>query len=53
MTFRDLQLMDDASKDPSGAIHLLISWSGGFLAACGCIVTVSLLAFGPFLQQLL
>lgn len=32
--------MDDASKGPSGAIHLLISWPGGFLAACGCIVSL-------------
>jgi hypothetical protein len=44
--------MDDASRGPLGAFGVLVFWTGGSLAALGSIVTLLMVAFGPFLQQL-
>jgi hypothetical protein len=48
-----LQTMDSASRGPMGAIQMVALWTGGTLAAAGGILTVLLIAFSPFLQQLL
>ena len=48
-----LQTMDSASRGPMGAIQMVALWTGGTLAAAGGILTVLLVAFSPFLQQLL
>jgi hypothetical protein len=45
--------MDSASRGPMGAIQMVALWTGGSLAAAGGILTVLLVAFSPFLQQLL
>jgi hypothetical protein len=47
----DVQTMDDASRGPLGALGVLASWTGGSLAALGGIITSLMIAFGPFLQQ--
>jgi hypothetical protein len=44
--------MDDASRGPLGAFSVLVFWTGGSLAALGSIITLLMIAFGPFLQQL-
>jgi hypothetical protein len=49
---QDIQAMDDASRGPLGAFGALILWTGGSLAALGSIITLMMIAFGPFLQQL-
>lgn len=49
---QDLQVMDEASRGPLGAISLLASRSGGSLASFGAAITLCMIAFGPFLQQL-
>ena len=48
-----LQTMDSASRGPMGAMQMVALWTGGTLAAAGGILTVLLVAFSPFLQQLL
>ena len=48
-----LQTMDSASRGPVGAMQMVALWTGGTLAAAGGILTVLLVAFSPFLQQLL
>jgi hypothetical protein len=48
----DIQAMDDASRGPIGTFGVLFSWVGGSLAALGSIITLLLIAFGPFLQLL-
>jgi hypothetical protein len=49
---QDIQAMDDASRGPLGAFSVLVFWTGGSLAALGSIITLLMIAFGPFLQQL-
>jgi hypothetical protein len=49
---RDIRAMDDASRGPLGAFGVLAFWTGGSLAALGSIITLLMIAFGPFLQQL-
>jgi len=44
--------MDEASRGPLGAISILTSRTGGFLANLGAFVTLCMIVFGPFLQQL-
>jgi hypothetical protein len=48
-----LQTMESASRGPMGAMQMVALWTGGTLAAAGGILTVLLVAFSPFLQQLL
>ena len=48
-----LQTIDSASRGPMGAMQMVALWTGGTLAAAGGILTVLLVAFSPFLQQLL
>jgi hypothetical protein len=48
----DIQAMDDASRGPLGALSVLVFWTGGSLAALGSIITLLMISFGPFLQQL-
>lgn len=48
----DIQSMDDASRGPLGALSVLASWTGGSLVAMGSTVTLLMIAFSPFLQQL-
>ncbi|KAL1590270.1 hypothetical protein WHR41_01383 [Cladosporium halotolerans] len=50
---QDLQTMDDASRGLLGATGALTSRTGGSLATLGCVVTLLLLTFSPFVQQLL
>jgi hypothetical protein len=49
---RDIQAMDEASRGPLGAIGVIAFWTGGNLAAMGSFVTVLMIAFSPFVQQL-
>jgi hypothetical protein len=49
----DMQAMDDASRGPMGAARVLVSLTGGTTAALGAVTTVLMVAFSPFLQQLL
>jgi hypothetical protein len=49
---QDIQAMDDASRGPLGAFGVLLFWTGGSLAALGSIITLLMIAFGPFLQLL-
>ena len=48
----DIQAIDDASRGPLGALGVLLSWTGGSLAALASAITLLMIAFGPFLQQL-
>jgi hypothetical protein len=48
----DIQAMDDASRGPLGALSIVAFWTGGSLAALGSIITLLMIAFGPFLQQI-
>jgi hypothetical protein len=52
-SLNDAQTMDDASRGLSGAIRMLVSGTGGYLAAFGGVITLLLVAFGPLIQQLL
>jgi hypothetical protein len=52
-SLNDAQTMDDASRGLSGAIRMLCSRTGGYLAGFGGAITLLLVAFGPLLQQLL
>jgi hypothetical protein len=51
----DMQVMDDASRGPMGAARILASLglTGGTLATFSAVTTVLMVAFSPFLQQLL
>jgi hypothetical protein len=49
----DMQVMDDASRGPLGAARTLASLTGGTMATLGAVTTVLMVAFSPFLQQLL
>jgi hypothetical protein len=49
----DMQAMDDASRGPLGAARILTSLTGGTMATLGAVTTVLMVAFSPFLQQLL
>jgi len=49
---QDLQVMDEASRGPLGAIKILAKWTGGPLASLGALITICMIAFSPFLQQL-
>lgn len=50
---RDMQALDDASRGPLGSIVVLFSFMGSSLAIIGGIVMMTVVAFGPFLQQVL
>lgn len=49
----NIQALDDASRGPLGGLSVLVSFTGGGLAALGSTVTISLVAFSPSLQQLI
>ena len=49
----DMQAMDDASRGPLGAAKILTSLTGGTMGTLGAATTVLMVAFSPFLQQLL
>jgi hypothetical protein len=49
----DMQVMDDASRGPLGAARILTSLTGGTMATLGAVTTVLMVAFSPFVQQLL
>jgi hypothetical protein len=49
---QDIQVMDEASRGPLGAIWVLVRWTGGPLATLGATITICMIAFSPFLQQL-
>jgi hypothetical protein len=49
---QDLQVMDEASRGPLSAIKVLAKWIGGPLASLGSVITICMIAFSPFLQQL-
>ncbi|KAL8760223.1 MAG: hypothetical protein Q9199_000246 [Rusavskia elegans] len=48
---QDLQLFDDASRGPCGAVQLLFSLRARHLAFIGAIVVVLVNFFDPFVQQ--
>lgn len=47
-----VQVLDEASRGPLGAIRVLATWTGGPLASLGAVITICMIAFSPFLQQL-
>ena len=49
----NIQALDDASRGPLGALSALLSFTGGGLAALGSVITLFLVVFSPFLQQLI
>lgn len=49
---QDMQAIDEASRGSLGALRSLASWTGGVLTALGSMIILLLIAFGPFLQQL-
>jgi hypothetical protein len=49
---QDVQILDEASRGPLGAIRVLATWTGGPLASLGAVITICMIAFSPFLQQL-
>jgi hypothetical protein len=49
----DMRAMDDASRGPLGAAKILTSLTGGTMGTIGAATTVLMVAFSPFLQQLL
>lgn len=49
---QDVQTMDEASRGPLGACRILATWTGGSLANLGAFITICMIAFGPFFQQL-
>jgi hypothetical protein len=48
----DIQAMDNASRGPLGAFEVLTSWTGGSLASLSSVTIILMVAFSPFLQQL-
>lgn len=48
----DVQAMDDASRGPMGAFSIIPSRVRGGLATMGALITLVMIAFSPFLQQL-
>lgn len=49
---QDVQVMDEASRGPLGAIKVLAKWTGSPLATLGASITILMIAFSPFLQRL-
>lgn len=50
---RDVEVLDNASRGPLGAISMLSSALGGPFAWLGAVITILMVSFGPLLQQLL
>ena len=51
-TLCDLQLLDDASRGPLGALILLWNLRGRWLVSIGAIATILAIALEPFVQQI-
>lgn len=49
---RDVQALDEASGGPLGSLIILLLAIGGWLAILGGMMTVLMIVFGPFLQQI-
>jgi hypothetical protein len=49
---RAIEAMDEASRGPLGALGVIAFWTGGNLVAMGSFVTILMIAFSPFIQQL-
>jgi hypothetical protein len=49
----DFDMIDEASKGPTGSIALLLRGRGEFPAIAGACLIVLLLAVGPFVQQII
>ena len=53
-SLRDLQIFDDASRGPIGAIALILRLrQGAIIASFGALITIVALAFDPFTQQII
>ncbi|KAK3395213.1 hypothetical protein B0H63DRAFT_386978 [Podospora didyma] len=48
----DMELFDDASRGPYGALNLLLRARGGFVGSFGAIIMVIVLLLNPFSQQI-
>jgi hypothetical protein len=48
-----MQVFDNASRGPLGALTMLFNYSGRSLVSLGAALTVLMLAFEPFVQQIL
>ena len=50
---RDLQIYDEATRGPAGAVILLATQSGLSIASIGAAITILAVTLDPFVQQLL
>ncbi|KAL3490754.1 hypothetical protein BJX62DRAFT_237868 [Aspergillus germanicus] len=48
-----MQVFDNASRGPLGALTMLFKYSGRSLVSLGAVLTILMLAFEPFVQQIL
>jgi hypothetical protein len=51
-TLQDIQMFDDASRGPLGALRLAWTTKGANLVVLGCAVTVLCMVMDPFAQQI-
>ncbi|KAI9878887.1 MAG: hypothetical protein M1830_010243 [Pleopsidium flavum] len=52
-SLHDLQVFDDASRGPGGALSMIIHLRGRHLASIGAFIAFASIAFEPFVQQLI
>ncbi|KAK2808824.1 hypothetical protein FQN50_004300 [Emmonsiellopsis sp. PD_5] len=52
-SLHDLQIFDDASRGPLGALHMAFYLRGRHLASLGALIAVLAVAMEPFMQQLM
>ncbi|KAK5724003.1 hypothetical protein LTR17_013752 [Elasticomyces elasticus] len=49
----NFEAIEGARAGPVGSVTLLLRGTGGWLACIGAIITISMLAYGPFVQQII
>ncbi|OAX81902.1 hypothetical protein ACJ72_03756 [Emergomyces africanus] len=52
-SLQDVQIFDDASRGPLGALYMIFYFRGGHLASLGALITILALALDPFMQQII
>ncbi|OJD13755.1 hypothetical protein AJ78_05822 [Emergomyces pasteurianus Ep9510] len=52
-SLQDLQVFDDASRGPLGALYIIFFLRGRHLASLGALITILTLVLDPFMQQII
>ncbi|KAK3679841.1 hypothetical protein LTR78_000217 [Recurvomyces mirabilis] len=49
----DFEIIEDARSGPYGSVKLLLGATGGWMACIGALITIVMLGYGPFVQQII